>query len=162
MHQKLSDYVKALNHFYLKNKPLWEIDSSWEGFNWISHDDYTQNIIAFRRIDESGHELVVLCNFSPIGRENYRIGVPKAGVYQEVFNSDAEEFGGTGVKNENIQTSPVAMHNCEQSVSLSVPPYGVLYLKYKRRCLKRKAPKRNSCFLRSAKAECVSFAGLRV
>lgn len=105
MHQKLSDYVKALNHFYLKNKPLWEIDSSWEGFNWISHDDYTQNIIAFRRIDESGHELVVLCNFSPIGRENYRIGVPKAGVYQEVFNSDAEEFGGTGVKNENIQTS---------------------------------------------------------
>ncbi len=141
MHQKLSNYVKALNHFYLKNKPLWEIDSSWEGFNWISHDDYTQNIIAFRRIDESGRDLVILCNFSPIGRENYRIGVPKEGIYQEVFNSDAEEFGGTGVKNEYIETSPVAMHNCEQSVSLSVPPYGVLYLKYKKALPKKKAAK---------------------
>ena len=100
MHQKLRDYVKELNHFYLKTKPLWQVDDSWDGFTWISHDDNTQNIIAFRRIDEKGDEIVVVCNFAPVKREHYRIGVPDYCTFKELLNSDDVRFGGTGVSNK--------------------------------------------------------------
>ena len=132
MHQKLHAYVKTLNHFYLKNKPLWEVDDSWDGFSWISHDDYTQNIIAFRRIDKNADELIALCNFAPVVRENYRIGVPYKTKYKEVFNSDSEEFGGTGTGNPaDLVAEEIPMHGFEYSISLTVPPLSVVYFKPK-------------------------------
>jgi 1,4-alpha-glucan branching enzyme len=131
-HRQLKDYVAVLNRFYLENSPLWQIDYSWEGFSWISSDDSTQNIIAFRRIDKAGRELIVLCNFAPVVRTNYRIGVPKAGVYQEIFNSDDTEFGGQGYTNlRQIQSEPKPFHGQKQSILLTVPPMSTVFFQFK-------------------------------
>lgn len=129
-HKQIQDFFRDINKFYLENKPLHEIDFSWEGFNWIHHDDYTQSIIAFRRMDKSGDEIISVCNFQPLERQNYCIGVPKYGVYAEVFNTDAKKYGGMGITNgKNIKTVDEAMHGYEQSISLDIPPMSVMYLK---------------------------------
>lgn len=130
-HAQFQKYVKALNQFYLKNAALWEIDFSWEGFSWISNDDYKQNIIAFRRISKNGDELIIVCNFAPVKRSNYRIGIPYTGSYQEVFTSDLKQFGGCGVKNGSIKSEDVPMHGFKQSISLTIPPLSVLFFKVK-------------------------------
>ncbi len=94
-----------------------EVDFSWEGFSWIAHDDNEQSVIAFRRIDKSGREIIAVCNFVPVQREHYCIGVPFAGTYEEVFTTDAEEFGGNGITNGNaIKTLDEPMHGFEQNV----------------------------------------------
>lgn len=140
-HKNIHNFFKALNHFYLSCKPLWEVDFSWDGFSWISNDDYSQSIISFRRIDKSGKEIIVVCNFQPTYRENYRIGVPFSGTYSEIFNSDSEEFGGSGVTNgSNIKSEDEPMHGYEQSVVLKIPPMSVMYL----RCVRKKpVPKKS-------------------
>lgn len=138
-HRQLKSFVQALNKFYLKTPALWQIDFSWDGFAWISHDDYTQNIIAFRRKDKEGKELIVLCNFAPVERQNYRIGVPFAGSYKEVFNSDAVEFGGSGSGNPGlIESQPMPMHGYDQSVELTVPPLSTVYFCYEKPAVKEK------------------------
>ncbi|HEX2938816.1 MAG TPA: 1,4-alpha-glucan branching protein GlgB [Ruminiclostridium sp.] len=132
-HRELKKYVKELNRFYLENAPLWQVDTSWDGFKWISNDDNTQNIISFRRIDKSGSEVIVLCNFAPVLRENYRIGAPKKGEYEEAFNSDSIRYGGLGHHNKDvIETEDIPMHGYEQSIVLSVPPMSTVYFKLKR------------------------------
>ena len=96
-------------------------------------------MISFRRIDKKGNEIIVVCNFQPMLRENYCIGVPFDGTYSEVFNTDAQEFGGSGITNGTaIVSEEVPMHGLEQSITLTLPPMSVLYLK----CV-RKKPKRN-------------------
>ena len=127
-HQKMQHFTKSLNRFYLDHKPLWENDFDWAGFSWIAHDDAAQSVIAFRRIDRSGKELVAVCNFTPVKREHYCIGVPQSGSYTEVFTSDAAEFGGTGVKNGTCKTRPDAMHGYPQSIELTLPPLSVIFL----------------------------------
>ena len=141
-HRMLQHFTKSLNHFYRDNAPLWENDFSWEGFSWIAHDDYTQSIISFRRMDNHGGELVALCNFNPVKREHYRIGAPFYGTYTEVFNTDAAEFGGQGITNGTFDTDPVPMHGFEQSMELTIPPLSVLYFRLVRE-KKRPAPKTN-------------------
>jgi 1,4-alpha-glucan branching enzyme len=137
-HRKQHDFFKALNHFYLANAPFWEVDFSWEGFAWISNDDYTQSVIAFRRIDKAGNEIITVCNFLPVRRDNYCIGIPEDGTYEEVFSSDSTEFGGSGITNGNsIVAQPVPMHGYQQSISLTLPPLSVFYLKLKRRKAKK-------------------------
>lgn len=137
-HQKLQSFFKNLNSFYVSRSELWEIDFSWDGFSWISNDDDSQSVIAFRRLDKKGDELIAVCNFVPVQRAEYCIGVPYAGVYEEIFNSDAAEFGGSGVTNGvNISTIPKPMHGFEQQISLMLPENAVIFL----RC-KRKAPNR--------------------
>lgn len=137
-HQKAQAFFKAVNHFYLSRPELWEVDFSWEGFEWISNDDYKQSVIAFRRKAKDGRELVAVCNFVPVQRENYCIGVPYRGVWAEVFSSDAQEFGGGGVTNGSaIKTQDVPMHGCDQSISLTLPGCSVFFLE----CVK-KTPKR--------------------
>ena len=139
-HRKQQKFFRDLNHFYLKTPALWEIDFSWEGFAWISNDDYTQSVIAFRRIDKSGRELIAVCNFQPVRRDDYRIGAPYAGVYAEVFSSDAPAYGGSGISNgDRIKSEKIPMHGCAQSISLTLPPLSVIYLKCRRRYPKRTA-----------------------
>ena len=133
-HQKAKHFFQSLNHFYLNTPSLWEVDFSWEGFSWIAHDDNEQSVIAFRRIDKSGREIIAVCNFVPVQREHYCIGVPFAGTYEEVFTTDAEEFGGNGITNGNaIKTLDEPMHGFEQCIPLTLPPLSVIYLKCKRR-----------------------------
>ncbi len=129
-HQQMEQFSKDLNRFYLDNPPLWQDDDSWQGFSWISHDDYQQSVIAFRRIDDEGGELIVVCNFCPVQRNEYRIGVPKEGRYQVVFHTDAEVYGGTGVTEKKFTSKPVPMHGMEQSISMTLAPLSVMYLKY--------------------------------
>jgi len=128
-HKKTHAYVKALNKFYLDTPALWEIDYSWDGFSWISDSDNTQNIIVFTRIDEQGERVIIVVNFAPIARYDYRIGVPQAGTYEEVFNSDAAEYGGQGNLNGNLQTEEIHMHGLKQSISLTVPPMSTICFK---------------------------------
>ncbi|MVB11274.1 1,4-alpha-glucan branching enzyme GlgB [Caprobacter fermentans] len=133
-HRKQQSFFRDLNHFYLNTPALWEIDFTWEGFSWISNDDYTQSVIAFRRIDRSGKEVIAVCNFQPVRRDNYSIGVPYDGIYEEVFSSDAVRYGGSGISNgSSIQSVKTPLHGCEQSVCLTLPPLSVFYLKCKRR-----------------------------
>ena len=138
-HNELKNFFKKVNNFYIENAPFWEVDYSWEGFQWISNDDYTQSVISFRRIDKKGNEIIVVCNFQPVLRENYCIGVPFDGTYSEVFNTDAQEFGGSGITNGTaIVSEEVPMHGHEQSITLTLPPMSVLYLKCVRKKPKRK------------------------
>lgn len=144
-HQQMHKFFKAINHFYLENRPMWEIDFSWEGFSWISNDDYQQSVISFRRIDRSGKEIVAVCNFQPVQRDNYRIGIPVDGTYAEVFNSEAVEFGGCGVTNGNsIKAEDEPMHGYDQSLVLTLPPMSVIYLKCVRKKTKRSAADKES------------------
>ena len=136
-HKKLRTFFKELNKFYLDCKPLYELDTVWKGFDWIHHDDYTNSVIAFKRTDKNGDEIVSVCNFQPIRRDEYCIGVPKYGLYDEVFNSDEERFGGSGVVNgNNIKTDVMKIHGFDQGLSLTLPPLSVIYL----RCVKELEP----------------------
>ena len=129
-HKKLRTFFKELNKFYLDCKPLYELDAVWKGFDWIHHDDYTNSVIAFKRTDKNGDEIVSVCNFQPIRRDEYCIGVPKFGLYDEVFNSDEERFGGSGVVNgKNIKTESMKIHGFDQGLSLTLPPLSVIYLR---------------------------------
>ncbi len=129
-HQIMQEFCRQINHFYLQNRPFWEDDFTWNGFSWISNDDYRQSIISFRRFDKSGEEIIVVCNFQPVQREGYRIGAPLAAEYYEVFNTDAREFGGGGVGNHGaIPVSPIPMHGFAQSMELTIPGLSVLYIR---------------------------------
>lgn len=128
-HRKMQLFVQKLNKFYCNTSSLWENDDTWEGFNWISHDDNTQSVIAFRRIDKNGNEIVVVCNFVPVKRVDYKIGVPEKGRYKLVFNSDAVEFGGSGLSQKSWKTIDYAMHGYEQCISMTLAPLSVVFLK---------------------------------
>lgn len=129
-HNALYTFFKTINKFYIEHKPLYELDTTPKGFEWIHRNDYTQSVIAFRRTDSDGNEIIAVCNFQPTVHENYMIGVPHFGEYEEIFNSDLTEFGGTGVSNTGtLTTVPMKIHGYKQGLSLTLPPLGVIYLK---------------------------------
>ena len=136
-HRQMQAYVKALNHFYLATPQLWEQDTDWRGFEWISHEDNRNNIIAFRRVAKDGSDIVVVVNFSPEEQQEYRIGVPITGTYEEIFTSDKTEFGGSGMANGKLKTENKPMHGQEQSIILKIPRFGVLFFKGKARAKRR-------------------------
>ena len=138
-HKNLLKFSEKLNKFYAENSPLWQNDDSWGGFSWISNDDYKQSVIAFRRIDDNGDEVIAVCNFVPVERRDYRIGVPYKGRYKLVFNTDAEEFGGSGVTEKSFKSENEGMHGHDQSISMTLAPLSVIYLKYAP--VKKRTPK---------------------
>ncbi len=144
-HRQMQAYVKALNHFYLATPQLWEQDTDWRGFEWISHEDNRNNIIAFRRVAKDGSDIVVVVNFSPEEQQEYRIGVPITGTYEEIFTSDKTEFGGSGMANGKLKTENKPMHGQEQSIVLKIPRFGVLFFK-------GKAKRRTKAEIEAAKA----------
>ena len=147
-HKQMQTYVKALNHFYLATPQLWEQDTDWRGFEWISHEDNRNNIIAFRRVAKDGSDIVVVVNFSPEEQQEYRVGVPITGTYEEIFTSDKTEFGGSGMANGKLKTENKPMHGQEQSIVLKIPRFGVLFFKGKAR-----AKRRTKAEIEAAKAE---------
>ncbi len=132
-HRTLQDFTCALNHFYRDQTPLWDNDFTWEGFSWIAHDDNAQSVIAFRRIARDGKEVIAVCNFTPVRREDYRIGVPEYATYEEIFNTDDTAFGGSGLANGIVKAEKQPLHGHEQSISLTLPPLSVVFLRKKRR-----------------------------
>ena len=131
MHHKLHQYVRSLNHFYKSERLLWEVDHSWDGFQWIDSHDAQQSVITFMRkgVDFKNF-MLILCNFTPVVREGYRIGVPKLGEYIEIFNSDLDVFGGSQqVNNGPLIAEDTPWHNQPYSLVLKVPPLAIIYLK---------------------------------
>ena len=130
-HRLHRDFVKALNAFYKKERALWARGCTHAGFEWIDPDNASQSVISFiRRGDRPGEELVVVINFTPATYESFRIGVPAAGNYRELFNSDRPEYGGSGQLNtETLKTENIPFHNREQSLVLRIPPLGGTVLK---------------------------------
>ena len=151
-HRQMRAYVKALNMFYLAQKELWENDTDWHGFSWISHDDNVNNIIAFRRIAKDGSEIICVANFAPVYHESYKIGVPFAGTYEEIFSSDGVEFGGGGVSNGKKRTKASELHGMENLIDLKVAPLSVMFLRGKPRA-KRATPTKTASKKTTTKTE---------
>lgn len=128
-HAQMQEYVRRLNHLYQETPALWEEDFSWEGFQWIVPDDSSQNVVVFLRRDKKGGEVIAVCNFAPVLRPDYKFGVPRAGQYAELINSDAEEFGGTGQHNAPVRAKKQPMHGFDYSISLRVPPMSAVILR---------------------------------
>ena len=132
MHAKFQRFVAELNHFYLSQKALWEIDDGWDGFRWIEPDDSAQSVISYRRIAKDGSELIVAINFTPATYREFLIGTNQKGAYEEIFNSDAERFGGSGVVNFcPIVTTGKGMNGCGDSIKIKLPPLSIVVLRKK-------------------------------
>ncbi|OKZ77341.1 MAG: 1,4-alpha-glucan branching enzyme [Clostridium sp. CAG:217_53_7] len=128
-HRQLQAFSKELNHFYTAHPALWQIDYSWEGFQWISSDDNSNSVIAFRRIDRDGKDLITVFNFTPNDHEDYRIGVPEKGTYKVVMDTALKKYGGTKPRLcGTYKTKKIPMHNMEQSISLKLSGLSALYL----------------------------------
>ena len=138
-HRQLQHFVSRLNHLYLSSKPLWQKDDNWDSFVWIDADNREQSIFSYRRRDDEGKELVVLLNFLPVERENFLLAVPDAGIYEEILNTDSEEFGGMGKCNPGeYRTEPCMLRGYGRAIRIFVPAMSAMIF----RC-KRKYPKRN-------------------
>lgn len=126
-HSRFRYYCSSLNNFYLSSPQLWEIDDSWEGFEWIDADNRWDNTFSYRRKSISGDELTIVLNFSPMYYENYQIGVTKPGRYEEIFNSDSEAFGGRGIINsERINSFTTDAGN---RINIKLPPLSAVFIK---------------------------------
>ncbi|MCL4299637.1 MAG: 1,4-alpha-glucan branching protein GlgB [Anaerolineae bacterium] len=131
MHQGLHRFVKDLNHLYQQEAALYEIDFEWMGFTWIDANDSDNSVFSFIRNAKSTDEfVVVLSNLTPVPRQNYRVGVPKQGYYQEILNSDSAHYGGSNMGNGGGRTTEeVPWHGHGQSLSLTLPPMATIMLK---------------------------------
>ena len=131
-HQQFKNYVKALWNFYKEQPALYEMDYDTEGFEWINHMESEKNMLTFIRKTKKKEELlVIVCNFSPLSYEKYQMGVPYPGKYKEIFNSDAAEFGGTGVRNARAKSSKRAEHDeRKNSIVIDVAPLSVQIFSY--------------------------------
>jgi 1,4-alpha-glucan branching enzyme len=131
MHDGLRMWVRDLNRTYQRERSLHEVDFEGSGFSWIDCNDNENSVISMLRRARDGRDFTVqLANFTPIPRTSYRIGVPEAGWYREILNSDAEIYGGSNVGNGGgVQSEPQPMHGFGHSICLTVPPLGFVMLK---------------------------------
>jgi 1,4-alpha-glucan branching enzyme len=131
MHGKMHSYVKDLNHFYLSQPALWQFDHESQGFEWINPHDESQSIVAFLRKGKLPQDdLILVCNFTPAYYPEYRIGVPRAGIYQEVFNSDLESYGGSGKSNAGkLISEQKEWHQLPNSLNIQIPPLAAMFLR---------------------------------
>ncbi|MDQ0218876.1 1,4-alpha-glucan branching protein GlgB [Peribacillus cavernae] len=125
-HQKLHHYLKELNQFYQENSSLWRLDHEPDGFEWIDHSHQESVLTFMRKGKRKGDYCIVVCNFSANVYERYRIGIPSNGKFIEVFNSDAQSYGGSGIINQGaIGSEKEPYHNQRYSMEVTVPPLGV-------------------------------------
>jgi 1,4-alpha-glucan branching enzyme len=130
-HQGIQRLVADLNKVYKGTPALWELDSSTQGFKWIDANDADNNAVSFYRTNSAQDEfLVCACNFSPVPRPGYRLGVPASGEYHEVLNTDADGYGGTNLGNlGSVTAEPRPWHGCDHSAEITLPPLGVVWLR---------------------------------
>ena len=128
LHQKLSDMNAALNRIYRETPALYEIEDSWDGFEWLAVDDADRNMLAYMRKDRAGNSVAVVINFSGVASAGYRLGIPK-GKYRVLFNTDAVAFGGTGqLKKRIYNTQKKPSHGKEYSIEIELPKLSCVYL----------------------------------
>ncbi len=130
-HRQMHDWVRDLNHFYLDHSCMWNNDSDWNGFRWISADDNANSVVAFRRIDRRGRELICICNFCPVLREHYRLGLPKPGQYEPVLSSDDLKYGGSGTELLTVTAEREPMHGLQYSGEFTLAPLSAMFYQRK-------------------------------
>ena len=131
MYKGMQNCVRDLNLMYKGNAPLYQQDFDYRGFEWIDHSNADDSVIAYMRKGyNAGDYLIVICNFTPVVRENYRIGVPEDCQYQEIFNSDDPNYWGSGVKNDGLrQAERIDCNYKPFSISLRLPPLSTIVIK---------------------------------
>lgn len=132
-HGNIRHYVKSLNAIYMKEKALWQLDHHPDGFRWIDADNADQSVLSFVRKSAAGDEMILaVCNFTERAYPDYRIGVPSPGTYREILNSDAAEFGGSGMGNRaRLPSENVAFHGFPDSIRMALPPLAAVWFKHK-------------------------------
>ena len=126
-HQQMQDFVKTLNHFYLDHPAFWQNDTDWTGFQWLQADDRDNSVVAFRRVDRQGRDIVVVCNFCPVLREGYLMGVPKPYWYEPVLTSSDPKFGGDGVMPTVAKGIKGDWGQFHYTAEFTIPPLSVTY-----------------------------------
>ena len=128
-HRNLQSFFKEANAFYLAHPALWEQDNSWQGFEWLEADDVQSNVLAYLRRAQDGSFLLVACNFSPVHRPGYRLGVPISGTYRQAFNSEWHRFGGCAPEQDTpVPSQDIPWHRQGHSIQIDIPPTGcVIY-----------------------------------
>jgi len=128
-HKGLHRWVEDINRLY-KNEPAMHLDTDPAGFEWIDGGDADNSVISFLRKAASGELILVVCNFTPVPRKNYLVGVPAGGYWKEILNSDGKEYWGSGLGNSGgVQADPVPIHGCNHSLNLTLPPLAIGFFK---------------------------------
>jgi 1,4-alpha-glucan branching enzyme len=128
-HHGIKRWVQDLNHFYREHVALHQQDFTHDGFEWVDCNDADSSTLAFIRRGKTGEMVLVICNFTPIPRDNFRVGVPRGGLWRERLNSDAQEYGGSGIGNfGTVEAAPLPSHGRNHSLTLRLPPLAALFL----------------------------------
>src|SRR5215831_792699 len=131
-HNSLQRWVAELNRFYRSEPALYEQDLNPSGFEWIDCNDSESGVISFIRKGHSSEDIIlVVCNFTPVPRQNYRLGTPRGGFWKELLNSDAVQYSGSGWGNfGGVEAVPIPLHGRSHSVTLTLPPLAALFFKH--------------------------------
>ncbi len=128
LHKGVQTLIRDLNRVYADDNSLWEADGEPAGFQWIDANNASENIVSFiRRSPATGKELVCVCNFSPIPRHGHRLGLPKAGKYPLLINTDAELYAGERSQIESLVAEEIPLHGQQYSAMVSLPPLATLW-----------------------------------
>jgi 1,4-alpha-glucan branching enzyme len=128
-HKGITTLLIDLNRLYKELAPLHQIEFEFNGFEWIDCHDSSQSILSYLRKDRTGREILVVLNFTPVPRDDYRIGVNRPGEYREIFNSDSSFYDGSNLGNGmQIPTEPISWMGRDQSIKLILPPLGAILL----------------------------------
>ena len=126
-HSGIQKLVKDLNKIYKTYPALYEKQFDQEGFQWIDYGDAENSVLTFiRKGHDKKNDLIIAANFTPVLRENYRIGIPKSGPLKEIFNSDAKKYGGSGLKNSAVKTEKKPWHSFDESIEINIPALGIV------------------------------------
>jgi 1,4-alpha-glucan branching enzyme len=130
-HAGMQRWIGDLNRLMAKEPALHQKDFSNDGFRWVQRGDWEQSVLSFLRLGGEGSPpILVVCNFTPVPRHNYRLGVPRGGYWRELLNSDSPAYGGSGLGNYGgCEASPMPYEEYSQSLSITVPPLAVLFFK---------------------------------
>ena len=126
-HRQMQSFVRDLNHFYLSHAQFWQNEQDWDGFQWIQPDAGDDNLLAFRRIDRRNREVLVICNFCPVERLHYRLGVPRRGIYKPVLCSDSLQYGGSGTQIHPAVSERVSFRDYKLSACFDIPPMSTTF-----------------------------------
>ena len=126
-HRQMQSFVRDLNHFYLSHAQFWQNEQDWDGFQWIQPDAGDDNLLAFRRIDRRNRGVLVICNFCPVERLHYRLGVPRRGIYKPVLCSDSLQYGGSGTQIHPAVSERVSFRDYKLSACFDIPPMSTTF-----------------------------------